>query len=298
MKRSVAASAAVIAVILTAGAGALAAQTLDTTLAVRSGTRLSVSNISGNISIRSWGRQQIRVEAEYDRARVEVDDSPGRVIVRTIARRGDADVDYTITVPTNTTVEVNAVSSDIDVNGVCGDASLSSVSGDVTLDCGAGNVALQSTSGDITASNVRGMLEAGSTSGDVDVQNVRGDVSAHSVSGDISLSDVDGRTVGAETVSGGIEFSGRMADNGRYTFEAHSGDVTVRVAGNLNAQVSVSTYSGDFESDFPITLMPGTRVQREWEFTLGGGGARLALRSFSGSIYLRRGGSAPRREER
>lgn len=300
MNRSIATSAAVIAVIAgTAGAGALSAQTLDTTLAARSGTRLSVSNISGTVTVRSWGRNQIRVAAEYDRARVEVDESPGRVSVRTVSRRGDADVDYTITVPNNTSVEVNAVSSDIDVSGVCGAASLNSVSGDVNLVCGSGDVAVQSVSGDVGVSNIRGRLDAGSTSGDVAVNGVRGDVNAHSVSGDISLDAVDGREIGAETVSGSIEFAGRMADNGRYRFEAHSGDVTVRPAGSLNATINVSTFSGDFESDFPIVLTPGSRVRREWEFTLGNGGAQVTLRSFSGGIYLRRGagGAAPKREE-
>lgn len=300
MNRSFAASAAVVAVVMgTAGAPALAAQTLDTTLAVRSGTRLSVSNVSGTVAVRAWGRQQIRVEAEYDRARVEVDEGPGRVSVRTVSRRGDAEVDYTITVPNNTTVEVNAVSSDVDVSGVCGGAHLNSVSGDVRLVCGSGDVAAQSVSGDVSVSSIRGPLEVGSTSGDVAVTGVRGDVSAHSVSGDLSLNDVDGRDVGAETVSGEIIFSGRMADNGRYRFESHSGDVTVRAAGGLNATINVSTFSGDFESDFPIVLTPGSRVQREWEFALGNGSARLVLRSFSGSIYLRRGagGAAPKREE-
>ncbi|MDP3772728.1 MAG: DUF4097 family beta strand repeat-containing protein [Gemmatimonadales bacterium] len=300
MNRSVAASAAVIAVIAgAAGAGALSAQTLDTMLAARSGTRLSVSNISGTVTIRSWGRNQIRVVAEYDRARVEVDESPGRVSVRTVSRRGDADVDYTITVPNNTPVEVTAISSDIDIDGVCGAVNLNSVSGDITLDCGADDVMVQSVSGDVSVTNVRGTLEAGSTSGDVDVSNARGSVNAHSVSGDISLDGIEGREIGAETVSGSIEFAGRLAQNGRYRFEAHSGDVTVRAAGSLNATISVSTFSGDFESDFPIVLTPGSRVQREWEFTLGNGGARLTLRSFSGGIYLRRGAgvAAPKREE-
>ena len=299
MNRNFAANAAVIAVIAcSAGTSTLAAQTLDTTLAVRSGTRFSVSNISGNITIHAWGRQQIRIEAEYGRARVEVEDSPGRVAVRTVSRRGDAEVDYTITVPNNTTIEVNAVSSDIDVDGVCGDASLSSVSGDVTLDCGVGDVMVQSVSGDVSVSNVRGTLEVGSTSGDVDVSTVRGDVTAHSISGDVALYDIDGRTVGAETVSGSIDFSGRLADNGRYRFETHSGDVTLRAAGSINASISVTTFSGDFESDFPIVLAPGSRIQREWQFTLGSGSARITMRSFSGGIYLRRGAGGARREDR
>jgi hypothetical protein len=73
----------------------------------------------------------------------------------------------------------------------------------------------------------------------------------------------------------------------------------VRTEGELNATVSVSTFSGDLESDWPITITPGPGRRmhgQEWEFTVGNGGARLNLESFSGTIYLRRG-SSPRRED-
>ena len=293
-------SAALAAVTLSLGAGPLAAQnTLDTTIAVRSGARLQVTNMSGRIAVRAWNRSQIRVQAEYDRARIEVDDGPGRVSVRTAARRGDAEVDYTISVPTGTAVSLNGISTDVSLTGVCGEVDVNVVSGDVEVVCGQGDVSVQSVSGDVSISDVRGSLSAGSTSGDVDVRNARGPVGARSVSGEISLTQVDGTDVSAETVSGEITYTGRIADNGRYRFEAHSGDVVVRATNSFGAIVTVSTFSGDFESDFPITLNPGRRTGREWEFTLGNGSARLTLRSFSGTIYLRRGaaGAAPERED-
>lgn len=285
---------------LALGAGTLSAQSLDTTISVRSGTRLSVSNIAGSITVRAGGRQRIRVQAQFDRARVQIDESPGQLSVRTLSRRGDAEVEYMFTVPAGTALDLNAVSSDVDVGGVCGAANVNSVSGSVALVCAAGDVTVQSVSGDVTVSDVRGPLDAGSVSGEVTVRGARGDVNAHTVSGEIMMAEIDGTDVSAETVSGEIFFSGRIADDGRYRFEAHSGDVTVRVAGNLNATIAVSTFSGDFESDFPIVLNPGRRPSREWEFTQGSGSARLRLRSFSGTIYLRRGagGAAPRREER
>jgi DUF4097 and DUF4098 domain-containing protein YvlB len=279
-------------------AGSARGQTLDTTLSVRSGARLSVSNMSGTITIRSWRRSAIRVEAEYDQARVEIDDSPSHVRVRTVARRGHRDVDYVITVPERTAVEAGGISSDIEVDGVCGEAILNSVSGDVGLRCAEGDVTVQSVSGDVTVSRVRGMVDVGSTSGDVSVAEVRGDVSARSVSGEILLDGIEGDAAEAETVSGDIVFAGPIRDRGRYRFESHSGDVIVRVAGSLNATIGVSTFSGELESDFPITLSQGGRAGREWEFTIGSGSARLNLRSFSGTIYLRRGTSTtPRREE-
>ena len=288
---------AALAILLGAGS-ALAQESLDTAFTVRSGARLSVSNLSGTITVRVWNRSQIRVEADYERgARVEIDDGPSRVSVRTLTRRGDSDVEYTITVPQGTAVDVNAVSSDLDVSGVCGEVNLNTVSGDVTVSCTQGDAAMQSVSGDVLVTDARGPLEVGSTSGDVEVRGARGAVSAHSVSGDVTLAQIDADDVGAETVSGEILYSGRILDNGRYRFEAHSGDVTVRVAGTLNATIDVSTFSGDLDSDFPMVLSPGGRPSREWQFTQGNGSARLRLRSFSGTIYLRRGGAAPNREE-
>ena len=274
------------------------AQTLDTTVAVRAGARLELQNISGTVQVRATRRSDVRIHVEYDRARIEIDASPTLVQVRTVPRRGMGDADYTIEVPTGTVLAVNAVSSDIDVRDVCAEAELQSVSGEVRLACAQGNVSVQSVSGDVTVSDVRGRLEATAISGGLTVTNARADVAAHSVSGDVVLDRVEGQDVSAETVSGDVSFGGPIHEGGRYRFQSHSGDLTIRPAGALNATISVSTFSGDLDSDFPVTLTPGHGIRpREFEFTVGNGNARLSLSSFSGTIYLRRGGPAPHQEE-
>jgi len=280
--------------------GALRAQSMDSTIAVRSGARFELQSVSGSVHIRVWNRSQIRVQAESDGARVDLDAGASGVSVRAIPHRGEGDVDFTISVPVGTPLEVHAISADIDAGAVCGPVRLGSISGGVTLVCATGDVEVQSVSGDVSATDIRdGHVEISSVSGDVQLRQVRGSLNAHSVSGDVSMERVDGDDVGVETVSGEIGFSGPIHDNGRYRFHSHSGDVTVRTDGELNAAVSVSTFSGDLESDWPITLTPGPGRRmhgQEWEFTVGNGGARLTLESFSGTIYLRRG-SSPRRED-
>jgi DUF4097 and DUF4098 domain-containing protein YvlB len=247
------------------------------------------------VVIRSGAARQIRVEAEYSRAQVEVKTSGGRVAVRTISRRGSGEVDYSITVPNGTAVEINGISTDVDIAGVCGEAEVNVISGDVTLDCGVGDLRLQTVSGDVEVSGARGPLEVGSTSGDVVVRGARGPVNAHNVSGDIVLEEVDAGEIGAQTVSGDIAYSGPVPASAHYRFEAHSGDVSLRLAGDLNATFTVSTYSGDFDSEIPIVL---DRLSgREWQFTQGNGSARVVVRSFSGTIYLRRGAGAGRGRE-
>ncbi len=51
--------------------------------------------------------------------------------------------------------------------------------------------------------------------------------------------------------------------------------------------MSVSTYDGDFEADFPVSV---TTTKRRFTFTLGSGSARVELESFDGNIHLRRPG--------
>ncbi len=294
-----------ILVVLATGLGAALlappadAQSLDTTVTVRSGARLELQNIAGTVQIRPTRRSDMRIRVTFDRARIEIDASPSLVQVRTVPRRGMGDADYTIEVPVNTGLTVNGVSSDIDVRDVCGTAELQSVSGEVHLACAQGNVTVQSVSGDVTVNGVTGRLEATAISGGLWVTGARGEVAAHSVSGDVALDNVDGQDVSAETVSGEVTFAGPIHDGGRYRFQSHSGDLTIRPAGALNATVGVSTFSGDLESDYPVTLAPGGRRMspREFEFTIGTGSARLSLSSFSGTIYLRRGGAAARPEE-
>ena len=65
--------------------------------------------------------------------------------------------------------------------------------------------------------------------------------------------------------------------------------VTAAAIGS-NAAVSVSTFNGEFASEFPVTLTE-TRKGKRFNFTLGTGSAQMTLESFQGSIQLVRPGS-------
>jgi DUF4097 and DUF4098 domain-containing protein YvlB len=286
-----------LAATLAAAGAARAQNTLDTTLALRSGGRFQLQNVHGDVTVRSWDRAQARVQAEYDRARITVDEMPGGVSVRTTPRRGDGQVTFNITLPRATLVEITGTSGDVTVDGVCGELTVQSVSGDIQATC-VDRASITTVAGDVTLSDARGGVEVNSTAGDVTVDGARGNVAARSVAGDVVLRRVEGRQVSGEAVSGDISYTGRIQENGRYRFESHAGGVTVRLSGNPSAIVDVSTFNGSFESDFPVQLPPGARVTpREWEFQLGGGSARISLRSFSGDVSLRREAGITNREE-
>jgi DUF4097 and DUF4098 domain-containing protein YvlB len=84
-------------------------------------------------------------------------------------------------------------------------------------------------------------------------------------------------------------YDGPIRNGGRYTLSTHNGDITLAATEKTSATVMVSTFSGDFESDFPVPLRE-TRKGRRFSFTLGGGSAQVSLESFQGTIRLVRPG--------
>ena len=95
------------------------------------------------------------------------------------------------------------------------------------------------------------------------------------------------------TVSGDVSFAGAILDAGRYEFNAHSGGIELALPPDIGAELSVSTFSGGIESDFPITLKAGEHgigaaQAKRLNFTLGHGSARIVAETFSGDITLQR----------
>jgi hypothetical protein len=70
------------------------------------------------------------------------------------------------------------------------------------------------------------------------------------------------------------------------------------VAEGTNASVAVSTFNGEFESEFPVPII-GMRKGKGFNFTLGNGSAQITLESFQGTIELiRPGGDKDRERQR
>jgi hypothetical protein len=81
--------------------------------------------------------------------------------------------------------------------------------------------------------------------------------------------------------------TGEVRGDGRYHLSSHDGDVTL-TAPSLDATITISTFEGEFTSDFPVTV---NATGRKLTFTLGAGRARVELESFDGEVALLRGGA-------
>ena len=268
-------------------------QQIDSTVPVERGQRLEVSSYAGDISVKTWTRNAVRVHAELGgRTTVEIDRTATSVTVRTEGRRGPPSlVDLEITAPPWMALDLSGVNTDISVAGARGPISVETVQGQVDVEGGEGLVSLQSVQGSVHLRGAKGSLEAHSVNEDVSVSASSGEVTAETVNGDITLNRVDGSSVTATSVNGDLEYEGTIRNGGRYAFSTHNGDITLTVPETANAAVSVSTFNGEFASEFPVTLTE-TRKGKRFSFTLGKGGAQVTLESFQGSIELVRPGSS------
>jgi DUF4097 and DUF4098 domain-containing protein YvlB len=181
------------------------------------------------------------------------------------------------------------------IDGTEGEVRVFTTQGDVDVRGGRGYIHLETVNGRVNLENADGNIDVRSTNGRVSVTDAIGEIRASSVNGRITLIGIESSDVRAETTSGGVHYDGTIIDGGRYSLSTHSGDVVVGMPDNVNATFGVSTFSGNLDTDFPVTVT-GTRAPgRPFNFTIGDGSARVEMRSFSGDIEITRRGAGRRR---
>ena len=264
--------------------------TRDTTFAVRSGQRLDVDNFGGSITVTAWNQDRVRVATRGDGDPFTVDVGPVTVHVGTQSEddHGPGESDLTIQVPAWMELNLSGNEVDITTRGVRAGIQANTVQGSITVDGGEGTVDLNSVEGDISVSNVRGRVQLNTTEGSVTLRGVSGtELDIETVDGDIDMGGVSTPNIEANTVDGNIKWNGTLAPDGAYRFSTHDGDLMLGITGDPDAQVSVETFDGTVDSDWPVTLR-GTNQHNKMTFTLGSGRARLELSSFDGTISLKR----------
>ncbi len=277
----------------------------------RDGT-FELTNASGNVVVTGGGGDEVRIDAVkhvwnpneteakalLQELQVQITERTGQVDVRTVLpdRRKfiSAAVDYTIAVPSGAAVAVRSVSGDVRITNVRGELRAETVSGNVITSSVGRLRTVKSVSGDIQIEDAEGADSTVSTvNGAINARNLKTRaIDATSVSGDVRFTDVESDRVSMRSLNGDIEYAGRLARNGRYEMQAHSGDIRVTPSNNNGFDVEAGTLTGDVRSDFALTLgsrsggSGGGRGARLIRGSFGDGGASLLLRSFNGDITI------------
>lgn len=258
----------------------------DTTFAFDKSGTITVTAPNGDIVINGAPGNQLHVRGRDDQD-VGLDVSSSRVMIQASSRGDGVDV----TVPQGARVIVQSRSGDVTIRGTHGAVEVHATNGDIHVDDVLGRLNVGTLSGDIIVSDIVGDGQIETTGGDVEVSNVRGNVDVSTVSGDIRLRGVTSKDVRAKTTSGDVTFDGLIDPAGSYEFSTHSGDVGLHVQRDASAQLTVSTWNGGIDSDFPITLRPGqhnvgSESSKHITFEIGRGEARVSAETFSGDITI------------
>jgi DUF4097 and DUF4098 domain-containing protein YvlB len=315
----------ITALALAAMAGSLGAQQrVDVRRATGGSGPLDVHLISGEVRLVGWNRNEVHVTGEMseDGDRIEVAPQGEHFVVRVQPRRGrGGDAELVIRYPAGRSLQVTTVSADVDVGSPGGAMQVNTVSGSLSVDGSPASLEFNTRSGDLQLGGSTGRLIVNTINGDVQVSGaVRGEADVHTVSGDVHLRGgvgrlrvqaVTGEIVAAQvagaaevqTVSGGIDVQARTLSgefnsvSGDITLRGapmagrtlevhtHSGTVDLRVPRGTNADVEISTWSGEI-----ATRVSGARAgessRRERQVRLGRGGARVQISTFSGGVRL------------
>ncbi len=126
-----------------------------------------------------------------------------------------------------------------------------------------------------------------SVNGGVSVDGVTSEVRASTVNGSVNAVS-SGGPVQASTVNGSVRATmGRLDGSEDLDFSTVNGTVVAEFAGDIDANIELSTVNGRFQTDWPVTIT-GRIDPRHLRATLGKGGRRIRLTTVNGNVELRK----------
>jgi DUF4097 and DUF4098 domain-containing protein YvlB len=266
----------------------------DRTVPVTKGARLSIVNDAGEVVIRTWDRDSLRVRA-FHSARVTIDVQTNAAVVSVRSRSSGprGSVDYELNAPAWMPVKVSGQFPYIGIEGAQNEVSAETVRGDIVIKGGSGTVTAKSIHGEIIVEGAKGRINLTSVNEGIRISGSSGEIAAETTNGDITLAKIDATLVDVSTVNGDVRYDGGVPGGAKYRFVTHNGDITMTVPETTGATFTVRTYNGEFQSNLPTKAVGEIRRGRRSTYTLGNGGADVELESFGGTIRLRRPGTGP-----
>ncbi|WP_460764500.1 DUF4097 family beta strand repeat-containing protein [Lysobacter fragariae] len=282
---------------------AQAATPINETRPLDASGHLQVENVKGRIDVTAWDRDEVKIEGSLGAGveKLEISGDRNHLVVKVKYPKSGGMGFFTgsdksepsqlkLMVPRRADLEVDAVSADVDVNGVApADLSIDSVSGDIDVIGAPKDARIDSVSGDLRLTLNSSSVRTESVSGDIQLRGrLDGEVSVETVSGDVDVAVHESslRKLSGNTVSGEMNVTTALAPHGRISLESVSGSLDLRVPATLSAQVSGKSFSGDLSA-------PGTQIDRpkhgpgsSFEHTYGSGDGEIRLESFSGDARL------------
>lgn len=279
------------------GAGALSAQeTLEIHRAVPADAYLKVWGGGGTVEIRGWEHDSLavtgRIRSGPGRFFHRVEGGVGKLGLEVDPKRaGEVDAVISVKLPATSTVWVKVAGAHVDARGLTGTLDVHAVSGSVQVTGSPEALTVESMAGELSLDlDAAGVVRAKGGEADVRVAGDVLDLTATAVGGDVLVDLDSARRAELETIDGRIAWRGGLERGGWLSARTHSADVELVLPAGLGPELDLATVEGEIESEIGATpatggAFPGVRLVDE----AGAGSATVEVRTFSGTIRVRRG---------
>jgi DUF4097 and DUF4098 domain-containing protein YvlB len=218
---------------------------------------LTIDNFTGDITIRAGEAGIIEVVAvkkasssgNLERIDLEMTERDGGLIIETRkpSALSRASVDFEITTPADTRLDLRVGTGDVDVGGLTGGAAVDTGTGDVEL------------------RNLAGGVEVDIGTGDATLMGVDGEANVHSGTGNMSVLGASG-PARLDVGTGDIDYEG--APEGDCRFETGTGDIRLKLPADLNVRVDLEVGTGSIDVGYDVE---GDVSRRDVRGTIGSG---------------------------
>jgi DUF4097 and DUF4098 domain-containing protein YvlB len=268
----------------TASPAARATEHFEKHFPVKGHPVVCIHNIGdGRIEVKSSKNQEVVVAGTRSSTKVNLDteNAGDRIdvsanILDGSAQSSDLEVNFQLTVPEETELELKTQTGLIYVEQVMGDMTLQSVAGDIHLKEVSGYIVVRTTHGSLICAQCAGKLDF------------------NSVSGNAQLLQPGLSNVNLFTTSGNILFDGDFIRTGIYTMRSGKGTVEVHFSGNDSFDLNAQTATGTVDNQAEAFLKPDSHGMKHMASkftkglfgTVGSGLAKVELSSYSGTIRI------------
>jgi DUF4097 and DUF4098 domain-containing protein YvlB len=258
---------------------------------------VEIVNVAGSVRVIGWNRAEVEVrgELEEDVERLDFASEGNRTTIRVVLPRNRSSSDgsdLVVRIPEMSTLRVNTVSADQEIDSVLGSQRLQAVSGLVHAEVGGEDFQAKTISGDILVTGSNGakaaILNVSTVSGDITLSKVKGEINVESVSGDMTIEAHELTRARFNTTNGDMDIATKLPANARLDAETINGDVRIKIVGNVDAEFDIHTFNGEIESCYGGEAVrsrergPG----HDLNFTRGAGSARVRVKTLNGGVDL------------
>jgi hypothetical protein len=264
--------------------------------------RISVSNVSGQVTITGWDRNEVQVTGQLgDGSKpLAIGGSNGDLTVKVEPQGGSGWLNWSndrnmspstleLHVPKAAALDVNVVSAAVVVDALTGgQINVDSVSGRARISAQTPSLKVNTVSGNIELSGHADSAALQTVSGDILAPTLGNQAKLETISGHVQASGGPWKHFSLSTVSGDVQLSGTIAPGGSLGIDSMSGDVLLQLPSATAGSLHASSFSGDLRSDVGTPQKAEHGPGSSLDVRLGNDGGKINVETFSGDLRIRK----------